>query len=194
MSNETKKEEFIPTLNKKMDELKEYTPYKELIKERRLAEEYSRVKFMFTRTPNKDGSWRTKLILNFAKGIDIEVPARSKDGKTLHSNDVMTLFLLTSNANIDQNQITSECYIRFLKGQSVQALSDDGTYERVEIILSKEMNPISFFLSGITRKLLTLGEKRAVETGDKKFTAIKLYKLSKADSEEDFKNVNDESE
>ena len=191
MSNETKKE-FIPTLNKKMDELKEYTPYKTLISERRLGEEYSRVKFMFTRTPNKDGSWRTKLILNFAKGI--EVPARSKDGKTLHSNDVMTLFLLTSNANIDQNQITSECYIRFLKGQSVQALSDDGTYERVEIILSKEMNPISFFLSGITRKLLTLGEKRAVETGDKKFTAIKLYKLSKADSEEDFKNVNDESE
>ena len=56
------------------------------------------------------------------------------------------------------------------------------------------MNPISFFLSGITRKLLTLGEKRAVETGDKKFTQIKLYKLSKADSEEDFKNVNDESE
>lgn len=174
-----------------VDKLVVAPSFKECVEKNVVDQYYNDVEYTFECFDQVYRDGRTnqvcKLNLKLHDLISIDVQDRKKVNK-----DVYRLLVLSRNADINAKQIHAIGKVRFLKGENERVIGDDKSFIVVEIALSSMMNPISFIMSGITRKTIELLMDKDKKTLDKmkakEFKFDKVFRLNDKEQSDFFED------
>ena len=180
------KTEILGFFEKPIEELPESKTVKELLLEKEdLGKYFTPVKCVFKRTQfkQKDGTLsEIRYTLKVQLHPAIEETVTSKDSPLINRNE-FGLLCLEFLKPMDCAEISFNGYVRYLRGVSDSAniKSEDKSFIRVELFISENLAPLSFFLNNGTKLYINrLSKLSAVELALIKATAFigKQYRLS----------------